>query len=252
MKKICVIPARMGSTRFPGKPLATALGIPVIVHVAKRCALSGHIDHSVVATCDLEIKNVCEENGIAVIMTSDQHERCTDRVSEAIEKCGWEFKDDDFVLMVQGDEILVTPAMLDSVIDEYERTRSPVVNLLSTIYAAQDHEDPNVVKVVSAPDQRALYFSRAPIPSRYRDSQAPSYQQTGVIGFSRKFLREFSELPQTPLEKIESIDMLRVLEHGLPLRVVYTDKETVAVDVPYDLERAEKILATDPLVKNYA
>lgn len=252
MKKICIIPARMGSSRFPGKPLAKALGLPVIVHIAKRCLLSMNLDYVGVATCDKEIQEVCGQYNIPVIITSDKHERCTDRVSEAIEKLSFSLSSKDFVLMVQGDEILVTPAMIDSVINDYSANHSPVVNLLSRIYAAQDHEDHNVVKVVAAPDQRALYFSRAPIPSTYRDKNALIYQQTGLIGFSKQFLKEFSDLPQTPLEKVESIDMLRVLEHGLPLRVVYSDTETVAIDVPSDLERAKKILESDSLVKKYA
>ncbi|MBS0185071.1 MAG: 3-deoxy-manno-octulosonate cytidylyltransferase [Proteobacteria bacterium] len=252
MNKICIIPARMGSSRFPGKPLKKALNIPVIIHVAKRCLLSEHLNYVAVATCDKEIENVCHEHNIPVILTSPKHERCTDRVSEAIEKLSFSVEQEDLIIMVQGDEILVTPNMIDMVIRDYEQTHSPVINLLSKLYRESDHQDPNVVKVVSAPDQRALYFSRSPIPSTYRDKNVTSYQQTGVIGFSRKFLKEFSELPQTPLEKIESIDMLRVLEHSLPLRVVYTEKETVAVDVPYDLERAEKILHQDEFVKRYA
>lgn len=252
MKKVCIIPARMGSSRFPGKPLAKALNLPVVIHVAKRCHLSKHLDYVGVATCDEEIRQVCEQYGVPAIMTSDKHERCTDRVSEAIEKLRVNLTGDDFVLMVQGDEILITPDMIDSVINDYKHSHSPVINLLSRIYTTSDHEDPNVVKVVSSPDQRALYFSRAPIPSTYRDKEAIIYQQTGAIGFAREFLKKFSDLSQTPLEKVESIDMLRVLEHNLPLRVVYTNKETVAIDMPYDLERAINILKTDPLVKQYA
>jgi 3-deoxy-manno-octulosonate cytidylyltransferase (CMP-KDO synthetase) len=252
MKTICVIPARMGSSRFPGKPLEKALGIPVIIHIAKRCALSKKLDQVVVATCDKEIEKVCEENNVPVIMTSNTHERCTDRVSEAIDKSRYDLQDNDLVLMVQGDEILVSPTMIESVIDDYNTNQAPVINLLSKIYTDHDHQDPNVVKVVATPNQQALYFSRAPIPSKYRDKDAPSYQQTGIIGFSRKFLKEFSNLSQTPLEKTESIDMLRVLEHNLDLRIVYTDTETIAVDVPDDLVRAENILKTDLLIKLYA
>lgn len=252
MKKICVIPARMGSSRFPGKPLKTALSIPLVIHVAKRCLLSESLDEVIVATCDEEIMAVCRENGVKSIMTSDKHDRCTDRVSEAISKLDLETSDDDFILMVQGDEILVDPDMLETVIHTYVTESLPVINLLSKIYLDQDHEDPNVVKVVSSLDNTALYLSRAPIPSRYRDAEASSYQQTGVIGFSRKFLREFSDLPQTPLEQIESIDMLRVLENRLPLKVVYTEKETIAVDVPSDLERAIKVLEDDAYVRKYA
>lgn len=252
MKKICVIPARMGSSRFPGKPLEKALGIPLVIHVAKRCALATRLDYVIVATCDDEIFEVCKQYGVSAIMTSDQHERCTDRVSEAIEKSDISNKETDLILMVQGDEILVEPDMINSIINEYEEEEAPVINLLSRIYTDEDHQDLNVVKVVASPTHQALYFSRAAIPSTYRDKDAVCYQQTGVIGFSRKFLGEFSKLPQTPLEKTESIDMLRVLEHGHPLKVVYTAKETIAVDVPYDLERAKKILENDKFVAHYA
>lgn len=242
----------MGSSRFPGKPLKPALGLPVLVHVAKRCALSKQLDYVVVATCDEEIKKTCEAFNIRVVMTSNQHDRCTDRVSEAIEKISLKGKDSDLIIMVQGDEILVTPEMIDNIIEEFEKENAPAINLLSRIYTPQDHEDPNVVKVVSSPDKKALYLSRSPIPSTYRDKDAPIYQQTGVISFTRAFLKEFSTLPQTPLERIESIDMLRILEHGKILKVVYTQQETVAVDVPYDLKRAENILKNDPLVSCYA
>jgi len=252
MKKICIIPARLGSSRFPGKPLADACGLPVLIHIAKRCLLNENLDQVAVATCDVEIMNVCQDHGIQAIMTSADHERCTDRVSEAVEKLDISLKESDFILMVQGDEILVTPEMLDKVIEDYQSHQTPVVNLLSRIYTETDHIDPNVVKVVSSPDQRALYLSRAPIPSRYRDHEAPAYQQTGVIGFAKSFLSRFSQLPQTPLEKIESIDMLRILEHGLTLRVVYTEQETIAVDVPLDLERACIFLKTDALMRKYA
>lgn len=252
MKKICIIPARMGSSRFPGKPLVEALGLPLIIHIAKRCSLSDKLDYIVVATCDEEIKQTCQNHNISVIMTSDKHERCTDRVSEAIKQLKINIKPKDLIIMVQGDEILVTPQMIDIVIKDYENNNYPVINLLSRIYNTMDYEDPNVVKVVSSFDQQALYFSRAPIPSNYRDKEAVIYQQTGVIGFSRNFLQNFSNLSQTPLEKIESIDMLRVLEHKIPLRVVYTEQETIAIDVPHDLTRALKILEQDELVKNYA
>lgn len=252
MKKVCIIPARMGSSRFPGKPLVKVLSLPLIIHVAKRCDLLKDLDYVAVATCDVEIKEACEVLGISVVMTSNQHERCTDRVSEAIENSGLSFSDDDLIIMVQGDEVLVSPEMINNIILDYEKNKTPVINLLSRIYREEDHQDPNVVKVVSSPQQRALYFSRSPIPSTYRDKNALIYQQTGIIGFSRQFLREFSGLSQTPLEKVESIDMLRVLEHDLPLRVVYTEQETVAIDVPYDLERAEAILQNDDLYKLYA
>lgn len=251
MKKICIIPARMGSSRFSGKPLADAIGLPVIIHIAKRCMLNKNLDYVYVATCDQEIMDACKKYSVPALMTSIKHERCTDRVSEAIDQLDLCLTSRDLVLMVQGDEILVTPEMLQLVIDDYKINQANATNLLSKIYLDADHIDPNVVKVVSSPNGNALYLSRAAIPSKYRDEQAVAYQQTGVIGFAKDFLHTFSNLPQTPLEKIESIDMLRILEHGLQLRVVYTEKETVAVDVPQDLHRAIEILKIDPLIEKY-
>lgn len=251
MKKICIIPARMAASRLPGKPLANINGLPLIIHIAKRCLLTKNIDYLAVATCDEEIISTCKEYGINSIMTSNSHERCTDRVSEAVSKLDFEVKNDDLVVMVQGDEILVTPELIKSIIVDYTNNKAPVTNLVSKIYQESDHIDPNVVKVVFDPNNQALYFSRAPIPSTFKSSCQNLYQQTGIIGFSREFLDHFNELPQTYLEKIESIDMLRVLENRLPLRVVCTDDFNLGVDTPADLERAAKLLEKDILTKEY-
>ena len=251
-RSICVIPARMGSSRFPGKPLEKLVGLPLILHVWERCRLYSGFERVVVATCDEEIREACAAHGAEAVMTKDVHERATDRVEEAIDNMKLGLSADDFVLMVQGDEILVTPEMIATIIAAYEETKPPVVNLVSPIREASDHDDVNVVKIVAAPDGRALYLSRAPIPSRSRaKGMPPMWQQTGVIGFSADFLKRFSQLPQTPLEKIESVDMLRVLENGLALRVVPTAVETIGVDTPDDLKRAEKILAADALTSRY-
>ena len=115
----------------------------------------------------------------------------------------------------------------------------------------EDHDDPNTVKAVFNEDGRALLFSRAPIPSRARVNNPPMYQQTGIIAFRVDFLHQFSSLPQTPLEKIESIDMMRVIENGIPLHLVTTETETIGIDTPADLARAEKVLADDPLTAQY-
>lgn len=251
MRVICVIPARMGSSRFPGKPMADMLGLPMILHVMKRCELNASLDRTVVATCDQEIFDAVTEAGGEAIMTADTHERCTDRVAEAISKMALSLSGDDLVLMVQGDEALMTPEMAEQVIEAYRETGTPVVNLMSRLTKVEDHDDPNAVKAVAGPDGLALYFSRAPIPSRYRATDAPMYQQTGVIGLSAEYLQTFNNLPQTPLEIIESVDMMRVLEHGHPLRLVYTDRETVSVDTPDDLERALMFMREDPYTSEY-
>lgn len=250
-RKICVIPARMASSRFPGKPLECMLGMPLILHVMYRCALEDHFDDVIVATCDREIMECVENaNGVAV-MTASTHERCTDRVFEAIEAYPTKLKKNDLVIMVQGDEVLVNPDMLKNMINIYESSQVPAVNLISRIYREEDHDDVNVVKVVTDLNERITYLSRAAIPSRSRNSNAPMYQQTGVIAYSSRFLNEFSKLKQTPLEIIESIDMLRLIENGIPLRSLRTELETISVDTKNDLIRAEKALIDDVWTKKY-
>jgi len=251
VKKICVIPARMGSSRFPGKPLEKLLGLTLIEHVWQRCEHNDLFDKVIVATCDQEIFDCIENAGGTAIMTADTHERCTDRVSEAIDKYEQKLEDDDLILMVQGDEILVNADLLDRMIKVYEDTKAPAVNLISRLYNETDHVDPNIVKAVTDLKNQMVFLSRAGIPSSGRTTHELMYQQTGVIAFSAKFLQEFSVLEQTPMEIIESVDMLRLIEHSIPLYAVKTDIETIGVDTPADLKRAETVLKTDEWTKHY-
>jgi 3-deoxy-manno-octulosonate cytidylyltransferase (CMP-KDO synthetase) len=252
MRSICVIPARMASSRLPGKPLKPLLGMPLIQHVYLRCRLYDGFERVIVATCDTEIAESIRAVGGEAVMTADTHERCTDRVQEAIDGLDLGLEDRDLVLMVQGDEILVSPDMLAETARRYAQTGAPVVNLVSRLYRAEDQDDVNAVKAVVAPDDRILYFSRAAVPSRARaKSGPPVYQQTGVIAFRPSLLTAFSSLPQTPLEQIESCDMLRLLEHNMPVYAVRTEIETIGVDTPSDHARAEKALAADPLTARY-
>jgi 3-deoxy-manno-octulosonate cytidylyltransferase (CMP-KDO synthetase) len=250
-RAICVIPARMASSRYPGKPLVPLLGMPLILHVWHRCRLCARFERVVVATCDEEIRSVVERAGGEAVMTASTHERATDRSQEAVATLRLALGVDDLVVMVQGDEALMTPAFAEAILGAYERDHPAVVNLASRLYRAQDHDDPNTVKVVAAPGGHAIYFSRAPIPSRARAKSVPMYQQTGVIGFAAGFLERFSALPQTPLEIIESVDMLRVIEHGLPIALVRTEAETIGVDTPDDRERAEILMREDPTLALY-
>jgi len=254
MANICVIPARMQSTRFPGKPLRELLGLPLVLHIYHRCRLCDSLDRVVIATCDEEIRRVGEAAGAEVVMTADTHPGCVDRTSEAIDLIGGDLADDDLVLMVQGDEVLVAPDMLTEMIAAHAAKMPPVVNLISRLYRDEDRNDPNCVKVVSAPDGTAIYFSRSPIPSFHHaeDSSAcVTYQQTGVIGFSKAFVKTFGTLARTPIEKTERIDMMRVVEHGLPIVCVATETETLGVDTPEDLRRAEGLLRDTPVTATY-
>lgn len=252
VKTVCVIPARMASSRYPGKPMETLLGLELVLHVWQRCRLAASLDRVVVATCDQVIFDAVVKAGGEAVMTADTHPGCVDRTVEAIANLGLDLAGDDLVLMVQGDEVMVTPAMLDEMVGAYNDTRAPVVNLASVIHSEADHDDHNVVKVCFAPDGRALFFSRSAIPSRSRAGGAvPAYQQTGVIAFSKDFLDTFGRLERTPLELIEQVDMLRTLEHGYGIRIVVTEAETIGVDTPADRERAEGMLAADPVTKQY-
>lgn len=251
MKSLCVIPARMGSSRFPGKPLEPLLGLPLVLHVYERCRLASSLTKVVVATCDVEIEAACKAHGADVVMTRDDHPGAVDRSAEAADIAGTDLAGDDLVLMVQGDEALVAPDMIDPVVAAYADSRAPVVNLASPIDDDAEHDDPNVVKVATALDGRALFFSRAAIPSRARATHPARLQQTGVIGFAKDFLATFLALERTPLELTEGIDMLRVIEHGHQVRIVPAPRPTIGVDTPTDLKNAEAILADDPLTQRY-
>jgi len=252
MRSICVIPARMASSRLPGKPLKPLLGMPLIQHIYLRSRLFADFERVIVATCDTEIADSIRAIGGEAVMTADTHERCTDRVQEAVEELDLELTDDDLVLMVQGDEILVSPDMLSETAARYAQTGAAVVNLVSRLYQPEDQDDVNAVKAVMAPDDRIVYFSRSCIPSRARAGKdVRVYQQTGIIGFKPSLLATFSSLPQTPLERAESCDMMRLIEHHMPIYAVRTETETIGVDTAADHARAEKVLAADPLTGRY-
>lgn len=254
MNIVSIIPARMNSSRFPGKPLKKIMGMPMIGHCYKRSSLCKDISETYVATCDIEIQNYIESIGGKTIMTSINHERATDRTAEAMITIENNTKKKvDIVVMIQGDEPMVTPEMislsLQPLINNYN---IKVVNLYSDIKTIQEFNDPNEVKVVIDQNNNALYFSREPIPSiRKGINIVPMYKQVCIIPFQRDFLLDFNKMKQTPLEIIESIDMLRVLENRLIVKMVYTKNATYSVDTKEDLDNVEKLMQKDGLVKNY-
>lgn len=249
---VAMIPARMGSSRFPGKPLAPLLGRPMIEHVYRRAAMCDRLDAVYVATCDAEIRAAAEGFGATVLMTSAAHERACDRVAEAAERV-----EADIVVMIQGDEPLVTPDMITASVAPLLRDPSVAcVNLARRIVSREEYVDPNTIKVVSNVHGDALYFSRSPIPATdfardFAGGRPPVFKQVCVIPFRRDYLREFARLSPTPLERAESIDMLRVIEHGGRVRLVETEADTQAVDTPEDLRRVESLLKDDPLIPLY-
>jgi len=231
----------MGSSRFPGKPLAPLHGLPMLEHVYRRAQLCDQLDEVYVATCDAEIMAVARGFPATVIMTSATHERATDRVAEAAEHF-----QADIIVMIQGDEPMITPEMIAASLAPLRSDRSiGCVNMVHRISSQREILDPNTIKVVADLNDNALYFSRSPIP------KAEIFKQVCVIPFRRECLLEFARLTPTPLERSESIDMLRLLEHGRSVRLVETHVTTHSVDTPEDLHLVETLMNDDQLMRMY-
>jgi len=254
MNVIGIIPARMGSSRFPGKPLAKILGVPMIGHVYHRCKMCSLLSDVYVATCDDEISDYIQHIGGKSIMTADTHERASDRTAEALQKIEKKTgKKIDIVVMIQGDEPMATPEMIDSAIRPLiDDEKIKISNLYSTIQSVSEFKDPNEVKVVMDKNEFALYFSREPIPSRKKGVRdGPMYKQVCIIPFQRGFLLEYNNMEQTPLEIIESVDMMRILENGRKVKMVYSKEISYAVDTPKDLDYVEEIMRNDSMIELY-
>lgn len=255
MNIIAIIPARMGSSRYPGKPLALIHNTPMVGHVTFRTAMASCLSATYVATCDDIVMQYCQGAGLKCVMTGDHHVRCTTRTAEAMLKIEeLTGQKADIVVMVQGDEPMVTPDMIDAAIKPMLDDPSiNVVNLMAEMGSVEEFEDPNEVKVVVDLNSDALYFSREPIPSRKKGSlEVPMRKQVCIIPFRRDYLLRFNSLPETPLEIYESVDMMRVLEHGEKVRMVPTDKQTLSVDTPEDLMRVVEMMRGDTLMGQYS
>jgi 3-deoxy-manno-octulosonate cytidylyltransferase (CMP-KDO synthetase) len=244
MNILALIPARMGSSRFPGKPMAPILGKPMIGHVYERVAKSPMLALTAVATCDKEIFNYVESIGGVAVMTSAEHERASDRCAEALVKLERTYNTKyDVVVMVQGDEPMTHPNMIAEAVQpliDYPEVQ--VVNLLGKIKDVAEFEDRNCIKVVCDLHSNAMYFSREPIPTRCKVDHIPMGKQVCIIPFRREFLLEYTRLTPTPLEIAESVDMMRVLEHGMRVRMAPTAHDTQAVDTPEDLRKVEQLM----------
>jgi len=244
-----LVPARLQSTRLPRKPLADLAGVPMIVRVAQRAALSGAA-RVVVAADDAEITAACSAHGVTSVLTRADHATGSDRLAEACEQLGLDGT--DLVVNVQGDEPLIDPALIDACAAELVRRPECVMSTAAhPIDAVDEFRNPNVVKVVLDGAGRALYFSRAPLPW-WRDgfadgitalpSPAP-LRHIGLYAYQAGFLRRFPTLPASPLEAIESLEQLRVLWHGERIAVhVTAGRPGPGVDTPEDLARVRALL----------
>lgn len=243
MKFIGIIPARYASTRFPGKPLALLGGKPVIQHVYEKVAAV--LEAAYVATDDERIYDVVKSFGGQVVMTRTDHKSGTDRIEEAIEKIGGEW---DVVVNVQGDEPFVAKSQLDTICHCFDDPTTQIATLGKPFESMETVQNPNSPKIVVDNMGFAMYFSRSVIPYvRGKEKSSwlthyPFLKHLGIYAYRKDVLRQVTQLPQSSLEIAESLEQLRWLQNGFKIKVGTTDVETVGIDTPQDLERAEEFL----------
>jgi 3-deoxy-manno-octulosonate cytidylyltransferase (CMP-KDO synthetase) len=244
MKFTAIIPARYASTRFPGKPLAMLGGKPVIQRVYEQAA--SVLDEAYVATDDERILNAVENFGGRAVMTRADHKSGTDRIEEAATTTG---TDADIIINIQGDEPFVQPSQIETLCHLFDDPQTQIGTLGKRFETIEAVMNPNSPKIVCDIRGFALYFSRSPIPFiRGIDEELwlqhfPFLKHLGIYAYRREVLTEITRLPQSPLEKAESLEQLRWLQNGYRIRVGETNVETVGIDTPEDLQRAEAFLA---------
>ena len=241
MSKIAaIIPARWGSTRFPGKPLHLIAGKPLIQHVWERCKSARALDEIIIATDDMRIAEAALSFGAEVSLTSPKHRSGTDRIAEVAKK----LKGVTHVINVQGDEPAASPALINRLAKILAADKS--IGMITAANRFQEGEDagnPNAVKVVLDRFSDALYFSRSAIPfSRDGNFPVQYYRHQGIYGYSLRFLLEFVKWKPTALEKAEQLEQLRALENGAKIRVVVTQHASIGIDTPEDVKQVEHLL----------
>ena len=243
MKTIAIIPARYGSSRFPGKPLALLGGKPVIERVVRQAETV--LDEVYVATDDNRIAQCVESFGGYPIMTRADHQSGTDRVCEALDKLG---SDADVVINIQGDEPFVNRSQLETLISSFKSPETQIATLGKTFSTIEETKNPNSPKIVLDNEGYAMYFTRSVVPFiRGKDESEwlacyPFLKHIGLYAYRSDVLRRITRLPQSSLELAESLEQLRWLQNGYKIKVGITQIETVGIDTPADLERAEKFL----------
>jgi 3-deoxy-manno-octulosonate cytidylyltransferase (CMP-KDO synthetase) len=235
-----IIPARYGSTRFPGKPLADLAGKPMVVRVCERATESGALAVHV-ATDDERIAAAVRQHGFAVVMTRSDHASGTDRLAEAAGMLG--LGDEHIVVNVQGDEPLIPPALIRDVAQRLDARRAAsMATACHAIHDGATAANPNIVKVVLDAEGYALYFSRAEIPFP-RERAAPSYRHAGIYAYRVHFLKEYAALPPAPIERAEALEQLRALWHGHRIAVVVSETDIPpGVDAPPDLQAVLRMI----------
>ena len=229
MAAAVVIPARFGSTRFPAKILASDTGKPLVQHVVDQARKCTRVREVIVATDDQRIIDALKPFGTRCVMTSDQHQSGTDRISEVAR-----LLNDDIVVNVQGDEPEIEPTIIDDLISRLESTNDDMATAATEFPALSDVNDPNLVKVIMGVDRRAIYFSRSVIPHRREANEffTPYFLHLGIYAYRREFLRQFTAWSPSPLEKTEKLEQLRALEHGRSIYVLKVNRASHGIDTP--------------------
>tara|TARA_Y100000589_G_scaffold28724_1_gene23880 strand:+ start:6463 stop:7197 length:735 start_codon:yes stop_codon:yes gene_type:complete len=244
MKTIGLIPARMGSSRFPGKPLKMIKGKEMLLRVYENAKNANLIDELYIATCDQEINKRMTELGCKVIMTGSHHERCTSRCAEALKKIeknlNYEFEN---IVMIQGDEPLVQGREIDQAIKLIlEDNNIQIANLIGKVESYEEFKDRNTIKVAISKNDEVIYMSRGEVPFSIESNFKFAYKQVCIIPMKKMVLQLFDQYKETYLEKVESIDMLRLIENRIAIKTKLIDYKTQAVDVISDIEKVERLL----------
>lgn len=239
MKILCVIPSRIGSTRLPRKPLLKIKGKPMVQLVYENAIACKALAKVVVATDSEEIAAVIEGCGGNFAMTPNTIQTGSDRVAYVAEQ----YPDMDVIINLQGDEPFIKPSMLEELVAPFFNANKPdMATLARPIDMLNDYPRPEVVKVITDLNGDAIYFSRSPIPFLRAESKVPVFHHLGLYAFSREFLLQYTKLPQTPLEKAELLEQLRVLEHGYKIRVSITQHKTLEINTPEEFAQAQEML----------
>ncbi len=245
-KTLGVIPARMASSRFPGKPLKKILGIPMLAHCYERALLSQTCDKLVIATPDEEIMNWANNHEIPAILTGHHHERATERAQETVDILSKQGEIYDFILLLQGDEPHIFPEDIKNLSTAFCGSELEIVNLVYPI-DGDDLDNPNVVKAIMTNTSKISFFTRAHVPNRGDKAM----RQLGMIGFTMAALTQYTNLQPTPLEELESIDMMRLLENDYEINAVISSSPILGVDSPGDIAKAELMMTKDLPLETY-
>ena len=253
MKIIGIIPARMKSSRLPGKAMKKIFNIPMIGHVYFRSKLSRILDEVYVATCDSKIKNYIESIGGKVVMTSKNHKRAVDRTEEAFRKINEKNKRKiDLIVMIQGDEPVLQPSMINQVVKIFNKNKNiKISNLFTVLTKKNEIQDPNRVKVVVDKDYNAVYFSRKAISSKKIKNRNIYFKQGNLFCFKKESLKYFVSLKPSNLEIVESVDMNRLIESRYKIKMIKSKFHTINVDNYKDYLNAKKTIKKDKYFKLY-